>query len=414
MTRREYLSRQRRTVCSVESLDDRTLMTVALLAPVTVDAPVAQVPPAASPFNPVTVHRLETGLSRIAVKFENGSHKLDNLFSNRVSGFRVQFENTVNRDAALVNSALGSTNASGGKTQLPSLANFSSTFATQFGQFTRSFTSQLNQLETSLQRQFGTVASRFQQANSQFAIPIAAFQNNLQAAQTQFSGSLNNALATVTTAFQTGFNSLGNTFTGVAGMLSQSGNGVIGSGTTGITGLGSTGIGSGTGTTGLGTTGTGTTIGVIPSQTEIFNNAFTQAFSSFDTAIGTIGTTLQADFSPLLTSFTTNNSGFMSTLTTTPFGTFTPVIGFLPGNGGFVTTTGSLTPTTPTTPIGTSTPTTPIGTTTPTTPGNTGIGTVGTGTTGTGTTGTGTTGTGTTSGGSLGSGTGTTTTGGSL
>jgi hypothetical protein len=50
---------RRRTVCFGETLDDRTLMTLATLSLVVVLPPVAQIPPAASPFNPALVAQFE-------------------------------------------------------------------------------------------------------------------------------------------------------------------------------------------------------------------------------------------------------------------------------------------------------------------------------------------------------------------
>ena len=45
MSRRESQKNRRKAACSVEQLDDRTLLSVALLQPVAAAAPVAQVAP---------------------------------------------------------------------------------------------------------------------------------------------------------------------------------------------------------------------------------------------------------------------------------------------------------------------------------------------------------------------------------
>ena len=378
--------KRRSIACQVERLDDRTLLSLAIIAPITPIAIPPQISPASSPTNPAFIVRFATGVHNLNRQFMNKAQSLSTELVNRTNIFDARLSSLVNRDQALEVKALATT----GQPSRINLSSIDTTFTNQFNRFQNTFNNQLTRFQTTLQNQMNNLSQQFIARDAQASIPTSAFQTNFQAATSQFTSGIRNALSSVNTAFQTGLNSLNGVFSNPTSLVNSTG---LGTSTGGTTGVGLTGAGtSSLGTTGIVTPGTGTTtIGILPSQTEVFNNAFTQAFSSFDSAISGITTTLQQDFGSFSTQFSTNNSTLFSSLNSNPFGSFpTTTIGFSQGNFPLTGSSG--------------TPTTPIGTTTPTLPGDTGLTGTGTGTaTGTGTgTGTGTTGSG--GGGSLGGG----------
>jgi hypothetical protein len=249
----------------------------------------------------------------------------------------------MNNQAASVMAALNNTQTTATPSQLLPAPDISRGFLLQFNRFARNFNAQMNNFQASSQTQFARVLNPFLRVESRFAIPGSAARANFQAAQSSVVNTLNSALSTASNGLQ---NAVRNVFSNVASAMSTSSVGTTGAGTSNLGTTASTGV------TGVGTAPNGSPIGVT--QTQIFNNAFTQAFSSFNTAIQTIGTTMRIDFAPLFAAFNTNFNGIMSTLSSAkPFSTITPIVGILPRGNGFIlqNLTGSPTSTT----IGTTT-----------------------------------------------------------
>jgi hypothetical protein len=161
----------------------------------------------------------------------------------------------------------------------------------------------LNQLNSTMKRQFGIFAAPFMQRDNGLKLPANAFENNLQFARFAFTSSVANTVNSVAAQVQNQVSTL----TSAVNNATRSPS-----------------------TTGTSTTGNGS-VGTV--QTQSFNDLFTQAFSSINSAITGVDSTLAHDFASLTTAFNINATAFMTTLNTSPFGTFQPVSSFVAGNG---------------------------------------------------------------------------------
>ena len=114
MSRTERKRNRRKAAWCVEQLDDRTLLTVAVLAPVVPMAPVAAAPAAAaSPGEGVLVSRFEADIQRLDRQFISGASHLNNLLTNRLAQLQRTLAADVNRANLKVQNVANNTGTAG-------------------------------------------------------------------------------------------------------------------------------------------------------------------------------------------------------------------------------------------------------------------------------------------------------------
>ncbi len=74
--------KRRSTLCQVEQLDDRTMLSLTIMPPITIFSP-PQIPPAPSPTNPVFIIHFATGVQSINQQFMNKAQSLSTELVNR-------------------------------------------------------------------------------------------------------------------------------------------------------------------------------------------------------------------------------------------------------------------------------------------------------------------------------------------
>jgi hypothetical protein len=296
MSRKEYKSGRRKTVSSVETLDDRVLLAVAVPAPATP-------PPAPSPVNMAMVERFEHKLERIDREFVAHSKQLKTSLIRKTDQLEAQLTSLAKRpqvQAQLVTNAPGATAPVSLVTQTQAVSN-------QLNQVVASFNSRLTQLSNSFEQQFGVFANPLEQADARATIPASAFENHLQSARAGLTASVASAVRSVVT---------------LQSPTSTASNSATSSTTT---------------TTGT-TASTATTIGVTATQD--FSNASTLAFAPLNSAINSVDSTLSGIFGAFQTQFQTNVTSLITGISTTPAGAFQPTTSFVSGNGVTFTSTG--------------------------------------------------------------------------
>lgn len=346
----ESKSKKRKFLGSLEVLDDRLLLNAGVPTPPTPA-------PAPSPVSAALLHRFERGVQRIDRQFLSKSSELNSFVMRRTAQIESMLASSATRAQVKVQQVITASNT------FPriSLTTQNQAINTQLGKVVASFNNRVTQLNNSVEQQFGVFSNSLETADARFGIPANAFENNLRNARAALTSNLSTAVHSITAQVQNQTSTMTNAF-------SNSGTTTSGSSSTGTTS-----------TTGTSTTGTTGTV-----MTQNFNNAFTQAFSTIDSTINSVDSTLQQNFGTFETQFANNVSGLISTFSTSPFGTFEPTVNFTSGNGVTFTSSttaanGTTTTTTTTVPVGT------IGTVATTTGSGNGTGTT-TGTTGTGTT----------------------------
>ncbi len=108
MRRRKRENPCRKTMFTLELLDDRTLLSLAPTSALMAAAPVAQPAAAASPIDAALVGRYEAAIERLANKYSAQAHRLDNLLSSRLANLNHKLTTAMTRDQAMIASATSS------------------------------------------------------------------------------------------------------------------------------------------------------------------------------------------------------------------------------------------------------------------------------------------------------------------
>ncbi len=358
--------RQRRSIlCQVEVLDDRTLLSTAALTPL----------PAASPTAGAASEHAENAIRKLEQHYNRKAERISAELVDRTDRLEALYRATVKRDRALVAKA----SASSGTDARVKLAKADTKFSVAYNQFADQFTSQVGALSTMFQSQVSSLASKSVQIDPQLSVTASALTSDSHAAGDQFVNDMSGELSALAQSFQLGFRAL-NGVVGKAGNVPTVGGTTftLATPTRATTTRAAT---TSAATTSAATTSTGTTIGIVNADTQVFNNDYTQAFSAFNSALSGITSALQTAYSSfasqLTTTATPTNVGIVSSETQVFNNAFTQAMSALTSATNGITTTlqgeyssfvnGLTTTTTPTTVIGITTPTT-VGTTTTTLP----------------------------------------------
>ncbi len=171
MSRKEYKSSRRRTVGSVEALDDRVLLTGAVPAPVTPA-------PAPSPISMAMIDRFEHKLERIDREFLAHSKELKSSAVRKSEHLQAMLASLAKRPqvaAQVVISGSATTASVAPVTRAQAVNN-------QLDQVVASFGSRLTQLDNAFEQQFGVLANPLEKADLRLGVPVNAFENNFQSA----------------------------------------------------------------------------------------------------------------------------------------------------------------------------------------------------------------------------------------
>ena len=257
----------------------------------------------------------ETSVERLDDQFVSQAQQLDYLLVARIDHFEAILASNASRAAARVEQSLAGTM----RTRRASLATGNAMLEAQLNHQIAFFNTQSTRLTANVEEQTANLSVEFQQLDSQFATPAAAFSANLRAAATAFSSDFSNALNSAPTVFQNATGALNFLFSNPTASLHSTENGL----------------------TGTGTSSTDTVdVGALPSLADEFSIAFAQNFSTINTTIQSLGSNLQQEFGSLQSQFEANVSSLTSTFNVEPFGTFAPITTYVSGIGalafGFV------------------------------------------------------------------------------
>jgi hypothetical protein len=279
----------------VEALDARTLLS---------GSAVATPAPASGPVSVAAINRLENRIHKLEQQFMSRAQKLH----SQMAGQTKRLETLLNHDRQSLASALAASNAAA----QVKLAQASTKFTAEFNRDANRIASQTAALSTSLQNKMTSLAARAIGMNPQLSTAAAGLLGSAGMAGSQLVIDTVNGLSAASRSFQLGFKAVSGAITSPGNFGNSSFFSVTATAPT------RTVTGATARTTSAATTTTGTTtIGFVNSATQVFNNAFTQAFAAFNAAISGVASALQTAFR----SFTTQ----LSTATTA-----TGTIGFVP------------------------------------------------------------------------------------
>ncbi len=363
---RNHRRKLRSNSFQVEALDDRTLLSAAAVQ--TMAAP----PPAASPTRGADVAHLENEIQKLEHQFITKDRTLKTQVVGRTSGLESRLKATITREQALAAKSNAAAQVKLEKADM-SLTVLSNRLAS-------SLTSGVIGLNTAFQNQVSSLVNRAVVIDPQLSLTASALTSSSQAAGSQLVSNFSNELSAVATAFQLGSHARSGAVGATPTTVSVSGSSSTTSPSTSTTTAShATTTAATTSASTAATTSTGsTTIGIVTSDTQVFNNDFTQAFSAFNSAITGIASTLQTDFTNVPTQITTtiNPSTVGIAQTTTFNNAFTQAFSSLTSATNGITSSlgigtsingraGVVTTSTPTTEIGVTTPTSSVTTTIP-------------------------------------------------
>lgn len=310
MSRKECKSNRHKVIGSVETLDDRVLLSAAAPTPATPA-------PAASPMNVAMVEQFDRKVERIDHDFVAQSKKLKAAVVRKTDRLEAKLASLAKRpqvQSQLVTNASASITPVSPETRIQVVSN-------QLDQTVASFSSALTLLNDSFDQQLGIVANPFEQAAENTSIPASALENHLQSSRAGLTASATGSRPTI----------------------------VLGSTSTASTTASSSSTTATTAATTATTTTAATTTGVTATQD--FTDATTQAFAPSNSVTNSVDTALQGIFNSSQSQFQTSLSNAISGISTTPVGAFQPTVSFVSGNGVTFTSvsTGGTAGTTPTT-----------------------------------------------------------------
>jgi hypothetical protein len=307
MSRKECKSNRHKVIGSVETLDDRVLLSAAVPTPATPA-------PAASPMNVAMVEKFDRKVERIDRDFVAQSKKLKAAVVRKTDRLEAKLASLAKRpqvQSQLVTNVSGSTTPVSPVTRIQVVSN-------QLDQTVASFSSALTMLNANFDQQLGIVANP---AAENTSIPASALENHLQSFRAGLTASATGSRPTI----------------------------VLGSTSTASTTASSSSTTATTAATTATTTTAATTTGVTATQD--FTDATTQAFAPSNSVQNSVDTALQGIFNASQAQFQTSLSNAISGISTTPVGAFQPTVSFVSGNGVTFTSvsTGGTAGTTPTT-----------------------------------------------------------------
>ena len=193
MSRREFKARKRQTVCAVESLDERLLLST--------------IPPTPAPApSPVSVARLEHRIERMDRVFMTGARHMNRIVTNRAVQLEATLQATASRAQAQVQAAMVAAASSSGS----STATHAQTATNRLATLAATTAASVNRLASAVQHQLGALTASMTQASARFGVPVRAVENNLRAARASFTTSVSNALNSVTTQVQSASTAVAN------------------------------------------------------------------------------------------------------------------------------------------------------------------------------------------------------------
>ena len=195
MRPRESKRWRRNLVCAVERLNGRLLLTAGPAQPISPQPATAQIAPA---LDATLAQAYETSVERLDDQFVSQAQQLDYLLVARIDHFEAILASNASRAAARVEQSLAGTM----RTRRASLATGNAMLEAQLNHQIAFFNTQSTRLTANVEEQTANLSVEFQQLDSQFATPAAAFSANLRAAATAFSSDFSNALNSAPTVFQ--------------------------------------------------------------------------------------------------------------------------------------------------------------------------------------------------------------------
>jgi hypothetical protein len=182
----------------------------------------------------------------------------------------------------------------------------------QLDKLVASFNTPSTQGKNGFEEDFGIVASPFAASDLQPGVPASAIENNFQGAR----AGLTNAGPSLGTQLQTQTTAVTSPASSASGSLSKL----------------SSASGSASATTNATTTST-TSIEIGTISTQVFSNAYTQASSPLNAAIGSVDASLQQAFGLLQTQVSNDVTSVISAFGNAPARTFQPTVSFATGTG---------------------------------------------------------------------------------
>jgi hypothetical protein len=302
MSHRTQRSPRRRFIGSVDQLDNRVLLTIGPVASVTAAASTAQSVPVVASVSPLLTLPFESDVARLDQQFIDQAQALDNLLIARIQSYEAIFASSSASTDARIEGTLDRRSIV--RHVRPPISSV--LLDAEIAHQEAFFNAQAARLASRFENQMANLATGFEQDSAQFATPASAFFGNIQSAATAFSSQLSSALTAATNSFENGSVALNSLFRNPALALSSQ----IETGAT-ASNASSPGVAN-----------AGTFVGVVPTFSQAFNAAFTQALGAVTANIQSVTTALQQNFGSFQTQFSANLSSLTTSFESSPFGEF--------------------------------------------------------------------------------------------